>query len=65
MLKLLICDQLGVDSSNLVRAQRRAFADLFDATGSSPPTTDIVATWRHYSVAAVAAFLEALDRRDT
>ena len=61
LLKLLISDQLGLDPSNLVRAQRRAFADLFTALGDPPPITDVVATWRHHSVRAVADFLEALD----
>jgi DNA-binding PadR family transcriptional regulator len=61
LLKLLIAEQLGLDTRGLVTAQRRAFADLFDRAEGPPPTTDVVATWRHFSIGAAAAFLEALD----
>jgi DNA-binding PadR family transcriptional regulator len=64
LLKLLIAEQLGLDSRDLVRAQRRAFADLFARVEVAPPRTDVVATWRHFSVRAVAAYLQALDEHD-
>jgi PadR family transcriptional regulator AphA len=61
LLKLLIAELLGRDTHELVRAQRHAFADLLDNLAVPPPPTDVVATWRHHSAAAVAGFLDALD----
>ncbi len=62
LLKLVITEQLGLDPDDLVRAQRGAFADLLDQRAVEPPRRDHVAMWRHHSAAAVAAFLDALDR---
>jgi DNA-binding PadR family transcriptional regulator len=64
LLKLLVAERLGLDSRELVRAQREAFAGLLDGLAVPPPRTDVVATWRHHSAAAVASFLEALDQPD-
>ena len=62
LLKLLLADRLGRDRRELVRAQRSAFAPILDRLAAPPPSSDIVATWRHHSAAAVASFLDALDR---
>ncbi|MGH9192040.1 MAG: PadR family transcriptional regulator, partial [Acidimicrobiales bacterium] len=62
LLKLVITEQLGLDPDDLIRAQRGAFADLLDERAVEPPRTDHVAMWRHHSAAAVAAFLDALDK---
>jgi DNA-binding PadR family transcriptional regulator len=64
LLKLVISERLGLDLHELIHAQRRAFADLLDQRAVQPPATDHVATWRHHSAAAVAAFLDALDKAD-
>jgi DNA-binding PadR family transcriptional regulator len=64
LLKLVITEQLGRDRWELVAAQRTAFADLLGQRAATPATADIVATWRHHSAAAVAAFLDALDSPD-
>jgi len=64
LLKLLIADLLHVDTRRLIRAQRDAFAELFDRLAVPPPTADVVATWRHHSAVAVAGFLDALDHPD-
>jgi hypothetical protein len=57
----VIADLLGKDTGPLVRAQRAAFAELLDGLSTPPPRSDVVATWRHHSAAAVAGFLAALD----
>ena len=62
LLKLLIADLLHVDRGELIAAQRAAFADHFDRLAVPPPTTDVVATWRHHSAVAVADYLDALDQ---
>jgi PadR family transcriptional regulator AphA len=61
LLKLLISDRLGLDTSELIRAQRHAFDDIIDRLAVPPPRTDVVAVWRHHSALAVAGFLETLD----
>jgi DNA-binding PadR family transcriptional regulator len=63
LLKLLIADQLGLDPGDLIRAQRRAFASLLERAHDPPPVDDVVATWRHFSLGAVDAFLGALGKR--
>ncbi|HEY3141913.1 MAG TPA: PadR family transcriptional regulator [Acidimicrobiales bacterium] len=60
LLKLVITERLGLDPTELIQAQRVAFADLLDERAAVPPKSDVVATWRHHSAAAVAAFLDAL-----
>ena len=64
LLKLLLADRLDRDARELVRAQRRAFAELLDRLAVPPPSSDVVATWRHHSALAVASFLDALDEPD-
>ena len=64
LLKLLISDRLGLDTTELVRAQRRTFDDILDRLAAPPPRTDVVAVWRHHSALAVAGFLETLDQPD-
>lgn len=61
LLKLVLLDRLGHERHALVEAQWAAFAELLDDLGAPPPGEDVVATWRHHSACAVAAFLEALD----
>jgi DNA-binding PadR family transcriptional regulator len=63
LLKVLIAEQLGVDPRDLIRAQRRAFADLLARAHGPPPIEDVVAAWRHFSLRAVGAFLDALAER--
>ena len=63
LLKLVITEQLGLRPDELIAAQREAFADLLAQRAITPPGTDHVATWRHHSAAAVAAFLDSLDDR--
>jgi DNA-binding PadR family transcriptional regulator len=65
LLKLVIAERLGLDPDELIQAQRTAFAELLNQRAIPPPKTDIVATWRHHSAAAVAAFLDALSKPDT
>jgi DNA-binding PadR family transcriptional regulator len=62
LLKLLIAQRLGIDTRDLVAAQRRAFAHILTLRANPPPTSDVVATWRHHSTVAVADFLDAIDQ---
>jgi DNA-binding PadR family transcriptional regulator len=65
LLKLLIAQRLGIDTHDLVAAQRHAFTHLLASRADPPPTSDVVATWRHHSTMAVAGFLDALDPPDS
>lgn len=60
LLRVVITEQLGRPIAELVHAQRAAFTELLDQRAVRPPRTDVVATWRHHSAAAVAAFLDSL-----
>jgi DNA-binding PadR family transcriptional regulator len=61
LLKLVVAARLGVDTGPLVAAQRARFAGALAALAVPPPPGDAVASWRHRSGAAVAAFLDDLD----
>jgi DNA-binding PadR family transcriptional regulator len=65
LLKLVITEHLGLQTDDLIEAQRGAFADLLDQRAIEPPRTDHVAMWRHHSAAAVAAYLDALSKPRT
>jgi PadR family transcriptional regulator AphA len=60
LLKLVLLERLGRDRSRLVAAQQDALAPMLADLASAPPAGDVIATWRHHSAAAVAAFLDAL-----
>lgn len=60
LLKLVVARRLGRDTTDLVRAQRDAFADALAALAAAPPRDDPVALWRHHSAAAVCALLDDL-----
>lgn len=61
LVKLVLCDRLGVDRGPLLDAQAVALSPRL-AQLSRPPDdpADVAALWRHHSAAAVAAFLDAL-----
>jgi DNA-binding PadR family transcriptional regulator len=60
LLKLVLADRLGHDTTALVAAQRSTFAPVLDALARRPPTGDPIAAWRHHSAAAVRSFLDGL-----
>src|SRR5919106_272812 len=60
LLKLVLARRLGVDTGELVAAQRDRFTDQLAALAPRPPAGDAVAAWRHHSAAAVEAFLDDL-----
>ena len=60
LLKLVVARRLDADTSVLVRAQQRTFADALTALATVPPRDDPVALWRHHSAAAVRALLDDL-----
>jgi DNA-binding PadR family transcriptional regulator len=62
LLKLLLHDRLGIDPATLLRAQRDAFSPVFARHATEPPSSELVALWRHHSAAAVEAFLVSLER---
>lgn len=60
LLKLVLLDRLDLAHGPLVAAQREAFAGLLDRRTPKPAASDVIATWRHHSARAVAAYLDAL-----
>ena len=60
LLKLLLLERLGLDRRPLLDAQRTAFGPLLAEHRASPGPDDVVASWRHHSAEAVAAFLDSL-----
>lgn len=63
LLKLALTERLGLDRTELVRAQRERFAPILDELNPIPRAGDPVALWRHHSARAAAAFLDALEGR--
>lgn len=61
LLKLVVTERLGRHRRELVRAQRRAFAELVERLTAPPPDDDVIALWRHHAAVAATTFLEALD----
>jgi DNA-binding PadR family transcriptional regulator len=60
MLKLVLLEQLGLQRHHLVEAQLDAFHDLLQERRAAPAPHDVLATWRHHSASAIAAFLQSL-----
>jgi len=60
LLKLVLARRAGVDTTELVRAQRARLAGQLAALAEPPPPGDAVALWRHHSARAAEEFLAAL-----
>jgi PadR family transcriptional regulator AphA len=60
LLKLVLAEASGIETSALVAAQRMAVDELAAAHGDPDPT-DVVALWRHESAQAAVRFLARLD----
>ncbi len=67
MVKLLLCDLVGVDRAPLLRAQRAAFEPLAEHLGAAgavdatdDTAVDPVAVWRQESSRAVVRFLDRM-----
>ena len=67
LLKLVLCEQAGVDASPLLHSQRALFeplvAALARAGGPRHATSDPVAVWRYESSRATLRFLDRLIAR--
>ncbi|HEY6608837.1 MAG TPA: PadR family transcriptional regulator [Candidatus Limnocylindria bacterium] len=64
-LKLVLLERIGVSPLPLVRAQREELAPAFRALRrpARAATVDHVELWRRHSTAAIAAYLDELERR--
>lgn len=60
LLKLALCRRSSIDTSVLIRLQRRRLTPAIEALTDRRPD-DVVALWRHESAQAAARFLEHLD----
>lgn len=60
LLKLALCERSGIDTAELIRAQRTQLAPAIEALIDGDPD-DVVALWRHESAQAAARFLRRLD----
>lgn len=60
LLKLVLTERLGLERSQLVRAQRARFAQKLADLAAPPPAEDAIALWRHHSALGATAFLHAL-----
>jgi DNA-binding PadR family transcriptional regulator len=57
LLKLVVLEHLGLPHTALVHAQLDAFEHLLEERQATPRPDDVIATWRHHSANAIAAFL--------
>jgi PadR family transcriptional regulator AphA len=64
-LKLVLLDRLEASPRSLIRAQRDALAPAFSTLRrpARSRTVDHVELWRRHSTAAIAAYLDELERR--
>ncbi len=59
LLKLLLCDELGIDPTLLLTRQREVVQPMADAL-VAPSTDDVVAVWRHEASQAAVRFVDRL-----
>jgi DNA-binding PadR family transcriptional regulator len=64
LVKLQLCENLGVNRAPLLAAQRAVFTELIASQRGEAHRSDPVAVWRREFSSAVMRFLEQLERSD-